>query len=344
MIKAAGILFLAPDRTALFLKRSGTGDHAGEWCTPGGKQEDGETTLACAVREATEECGAIPDGDRVLLARRIKCDAETVSAPDASGTGPEVDFTTYVQRVKTKFVPTGGDDESTGFAWASIDAPPEPLHPGCRIVLARLGMDELGVARAMAAGDLVSPQVYENVTLFKVRITGTGVAYRRQGEEFVWRDPALYLTQEFLERCNGLSVIMEHPKSKVLNSKEFANRVIGSIFFPYVDGSEVWGIAKIYDATAAQIMADNQLSTSPAVIFREPVNTMVEIEAGKKLLIEGKPSLLDHLAICERGVWDKGEAPNGVEIVARADADPIHTKTKRAVLTAAALKLKARLI
>jgi hypothetical protein len=35
-------------------------------------------------------------------------------------------------------------------------------------------------------------------------------------------------------------------------------------------------------------------------------------EDGTPLLVEGKPWLLDHLAICEVGVWDKGGAPTGV--------------------------------
>ena len=84
---------------------------------------------------------------------------------------------------------------------------------------------------------------------------------------------------------------------------------------PYIRGNEVWGIAKIYDSDAAKTMASEQLSTSPAVIFRKSDgNIVVETEDGKALLIEGDPSLLDHLAICADGVWDKGGDPAGVEL------------------------------
>lgn len=37
MIAAAGILFMAQDGRVLLVQRSAEGDHAGEWCIPGGK-------------------------------------------------------------------------------------------------------------------------------------------------------------------------------------------------------------------------------------------------------------------------------------------------------------------
>ena len=70
-------------------------------------------------------------------------------------------------------------------------------------------------------------------------------------------------------------------------------------------------------------------------------NFRVELEDGSTLLIEGKPSLLDHLAICERGVWDKGEEPSGIN---RGDSDmtPEEMKAKKdADEKAAADKVKA---
>ena len=194
------------------------------------------------------------------------------------------------------------------------------LHPGAAIALRRLTADELGVARMIAAGELSSPQRYENIALFALRITGTGAAYRRALEEFVWRSPELYLNEEFLARCAGLPVIFEHPGRNSINTAEFANRVVGTVFFAYILGDEVWAIARVYDADAAKLMEDNQLSTSPAVVFRDPsVNAKVKLENGQTLLIEGKPSLLDHIAICPKGVWDKGGEPSGVSSAAVGD-------------------------
>lgn len=303
---AAGILFLTPDKQVLFLQRGPGGDHAGEWCFPGGGIEEGESPLECAKRETEEETGHMPDVPCIEIARRRR---------------DGVDFTTYLCRITTPYIPTL-NDESVGYAWAPADRPPEPLHPGCRIALARLDMDELSIARAMRDGELTSPQHYENIALFALRVTGTKTSYRKKLDEYVYRPPEHYITQDFLDRCNGLTVVWEHPKTNVLDSREFAERVVGSIVLPYIVGEEVWGIAKIYDATAAELMEREQLSTSPAVVFRDPaVNSKLELEDGSTLLIEGKPSLLDHLAICEKGVWDKGGEPSGVKTDIRGDTD-----------------------
>jgi len=349
-IRGAGVLCMVNGRV-LFLKRAPTADHPGEWCLPGGRVEDGETPEQAARREFKEETGVALKGDLLPWTRRVKADppgavisappasveataraqieaangnpaAAPVAPPTAPAQAPEVepvDFTTFAARGMKPFDPEV-NDEHVGYAWAPPDQPPEPLHPGCRVALARLALDELGVARLIAAGELASPQRYETLWLFDLRVTGTGTAYRKKLDEYAYRRPEHYLNPEFLARCNGLPVVWEHPTRATLNSKEFADRVIGTILLPYIKGDEVWGVAKIYDEAAGRLMETEQLSTSPAVVFRDPsVNDQVKLEDGSTLLIEGKPSLLDHLAVCEVGVWDKGKAPSGVRTEAAGD-------------------------
>jgi len=317
MIKAAGIMFLTDAGETLLLKRGPGGDWPGAWCFPGGHQEDDETTEQAAKRECVEELGFLPDGERRVWTRRISENEAPIPSENINpqpAIGESVDYTTFIQHVKDRFDPEL-NGEHTAFAWCKVSTPPEPLHPGVKISLARLGMDELDVAQAIRDGKLVSPQQFENVTLFAMRITGTGVAYRHKLKEYVWRKPELYLNQHFLDRCNGLPVIWEHPNAGKLDTEEFADRVIGTIVLPYIKGAEVWGIAKIYDEDAARAMESKQLSTSPAVVFRKSDgNQQAKMEDGSLLLVEGKPSLLDHLAICEEGVWDKGRNPAGVEL------------------------------
>lgn len=325
--KAAGILFLTAADEVLLLKRGTSADHEGEWCFPGGTTEDGETPEQTAVRECGEEIDHCPHGDLTVLARRI-----------ADG----VDFTTFLQRVLEPFTPKL-NEEHTGWAWAAKDALPEPMHPGARVAIDRLSMNELDIARAMARGDLVSPQRYENIWLFAIRITSTGMAYRNSLNEYVWRDPDLYMTDDFLARCNGLAVIWEHPETSTLNSTEYAERNVGSSFLPFfkIDEKEVWTIAKIYNDEAASDLRDEQLSTSPCVVFRDPkVNSKHKLDGGSTLLIEGIPSLLDHIAFCSQGVWDKAGPPTGVlnDELSLERADSMTTEEEKA---AAADKAKA---
>lgn len=182
---------------------------------------------------------------------------------------------------------------------------------------------ETDVAQLISEGLLASPQMYANIALLAIRITGTGLAFRSSIGEHVWRDPSLYLNDEFLKRCNGLMVIMDHPDTQVLTTKEFKNRAVGSVMLPYIKGDEVWGIAKIYDQDAIDeivrgVIPGEEVSTSPAVVFDETAgNITLTTENGEPLLIEGVPFLLDHIAIVtkargSKGVWDKGGDAAGV--------------------------------
>jgi 8-oxo-dGTP pyrophosphatase MutT (NUDIX family) len=308
LIHGAGILFLTSEKRALFLRRGNGGDYPGHWCFPGGTQEDGESLEECAEREAIEELGFLPGGDRTLLTRTVLTIDD--SASEAAST---VDYTTYAQRVSTEFAPRL-NGEHTAYTWASTEEPPQLMHPGCLLALQRLTMDELDVAEAMADGRLASPQHVDNMALFCMRISGTGTSYRQAHKEFVWRDPSVWLTPRMMKRASGLSLIMEHPEKSMMDSKEFNDRIVGMVFLPYVKDDELWAVVKVYDAPTIRMLEEGQLSTSPAVVFKPDANIKVnsDDEDGEALLIEGEPSLLDHLAICGRGVWDKGGPPVGI--------------------------------
>ncbi|WP_321913572.1 NUDIX domain-containing protein [Paraburkholderia sp. J11-2] len=311
-VRAAGSLIIA-DGNVLFLRRGNGGDHPGEWAFPGGGIEDGETPEDAARRETFEEAGYEP---HKLI--------EIGQSDDGT-----VEFTTFFHECRPFDVALS--DESTEYLWSPIGSWPEPLHPGCRFVLEseafkairKARMNETELARAMVAGEYSSPQFFRNMWLFDIRITGTATSYRSKDEEYVYRPPENYLSDEFLARCNGLPVIVDHPEKATLDSQEFKKRIVGTVMLPYIKGDEVWAIARIYDEATATLMSQEQLSTSPSVVFRNPdiENTTATLDSGQALLIEGKPCLLDHIAICEVGVWDKGGPPSGVSTINVQESD-----------------------
>lgn len=183
-------------------------------------------------------------------------------------------------------------------------------------------MNELEIAREIAAGRAPSPSPCGAATLWAMRITGTGRAERAALGETTWRDPGTWLNPETIERCAGLPVIWDHPPSGLLDSDSFASRVVGNVLMPYIAGRDgianeagpdLWAIAVIRDDAANAALRASPLSTSPAVAFKRNDGSLTfETSAGETILLEGVPALLDHLAICERGVWDKGGEPSGI--------------------------------
>ena len=298
--RASGIMFITPDEQILMIRRgAGGGDYPNTWCVPGGHQNGDESLEETARRECKEETGIDYKGDLEVLL-------------------DDGQFRYYVARDFVK-EPVTLNYESTGYDWCNPTIPPLPLHPGIETAFkVALAKTETDVAKLMSQGILASPQMYANIGLFAIRITGTGLAYRSSIEENVWRDPSLYLNEQFLERCNGLMVIMDHPETQVLTTEEFKNRAVGSIMLPYIQGDEVWGIAKIYDKDAIDEICEGDISTSPAVVFDQTAgNITLTTENGEPLLIEGVPFLLDHIAIVtkargSKGVWDKGGDAAGV--------------------------------
>lgn len=291
----AGILFRS-GKNFLLVKRADNG----MWESPGGHVQEGETREQAAVRECAEEIGVVPPGVR-------------------NATRHTGDYLCFVQDVEP-FEPTL-NYEHTDWAWMSLNELPSDTIPECKETIALLSGHEYDIAEAIMRGDLMSPQHYENVDLFDLRITGTGASYRDKHNEYTFRTPDDFLTDEFVKRCNGLPLIFEHPLKKdeegnevgtILDTDNFRNRSIGSIMLPYIKNDEVRGVAKVFDDDASYLMKTSHISTSPAVVFRDAGSTeSLEVESNS-VLIEGKPSYLDHIAICEHGVWDKGGEPNGI--------------------------------
>ncbi|KHN59929.1 NUDIX hydrolase [Aeromonas hydrophila] len=182
-----------------------------------------------------------------------------------------------------------------------------------------MSLTELEVAQRIRDGTVPSPVKFSNMWLVNLRITGTGLAYRTGLKEHVWRDPKLYLNDIFLQRCNGLPVIANHPDDAVLTEQDFTERIVGSVMLPYIRGDEVWAVCRIYIRDIVDEIVRGSVSTSPSVVFNSSSGNVEVQEGDTNFLIEGVPFLLDHIALVTEdhgsiGVWDKDRIPAGVEV------------------------------
>jgi uncharacterized protein len=126
-LSAAGILFVTPDRRALFVKRAPGSDHAGEWALPAGRVEQDEEPADAARREALEEIGHLAAWDLAPIHR------------ETSDEG--IDFSTFGQNVEDAFDPIL-NEEHNEHVWAPLSAPPKPLHPGVDKLLKQFFAEE----------------------------------------------------------------------------------------------------------------------------------------------------------------------------------------------------------
>lgn len=182
-----------------------------------------------------------------------------------------------------------------------------------------MNLTELELAQRIRDGTAPSPMKFSNMWLVNLRITGTGLAYRSGLKEHVWRDPKHYLNDYFLQRCNGLLVIANHPEDAVLTEEDFTERTVGSVMLPYIRGDEVWAVCRIYVRDIVEQIVSGKVSTSPSVVFNNASGNVEVQDGDTNFLIEGVPFLLDHIALVTEdhgslGVWDKDKIPTGVEV------------------------------
>lgn len=167
--------------------------------------------------------------------------------------------------------------------------------------------------QGLIEGTLKSPQIYEESFYIKLRITGTGITERYKEDEngevlldnnnnpITYKIDRLeedFLSDEFLKSCIGIPVLIEHPKSKLLNGENYKNHVVGTIVQAYIkpEVKEVWCIARIYDPEVLKLINEGLKSTSPAIKAKS-------IEK-KSDTIKEKFVYIDHLALVVDGYWD----------------------------------------
>jgi len=118
-IVCSGALFYAKSTRRFLLLQKSEGKHAGTWGLVGGTNNQGESAWQGLQREIQEEIGSIP----VVL--------KTIPLETFVSNDTVFNFHTYLCVVDNEFVPVLSN-EHNGWAWATIDHAPKPLHQGLR--------------------------------------------------------------------------------------------------------------------------------------------------------------------------------------------------------------------
>jgi 8-oxo-dGTP pyrophosphatase MutT (NUDIX family) len=118
-IVCSGALFYAKSTRRFLLLQKAEGKHSGTWGLVGGTNIDGESAWQGLQREIQEEIGFLPT---VLKTIPI----ETFVSNDTV-----FNFHTYLCVVDNEFIPVLSS-EHVGWAWATVDGAPKPLHQGLR--------------------------------------------------------------------------------------------------------------------------------------------------------------------------------------------------------------------
>lgn len=153
-----------------------------------------------------------------------------------------------------------------------------------------------------------SPIAFDNSLYYAARMTGTGDVWRSAHGD-MYRPGDYYMTPEFLARCAGVPVIMNHPdESATINPANV--KIVGTVIHAYPhpdDPTEIWCVMRIIDGFIQEELLTKILSTSPSIVVGKSV-------LSDGVLVEGAPvAAPDHLAICELGVWDHKGPATGID-------------------------------
>lgn len=118
-IVCSGALFYAKSTRRFLLLQKAEGKHAGTWGLVGGTNVEGESAWQGLQREVIEEIGAMPP-----ILKTIPL--ETFVSNDTV-----FNFHTYLCVIDAEFVPVLSI-EHNGWAWATLDHAPKPLHQGLK--------------------------------------------------------------------------------------------------------------------------------------------------------------------------------------------------------------------
>lgn len=139
-----------------------------------------------------------------------------------------------------------------------------------------------------------------------MRLTGLGLTERIINDKAMIfnRTKENFASDEFMKTYANILICMQHPLNEKgefepLNFKH-AKDIIGNAIHSFLRENEIWIIARIYNPQAVELILNNNYSTSPYFISKE-----VQHEIENDVIYNEIPLICNHLAIVEKGFWDK---------------------------------------
>jgi len=144
-----------------------------------------------------------------------------------------------------------------------------------------------------------------------VRITGTGKTERRDADGNVFVEERLkteYFAPNVLKHCAALPILEGHPKGDLLTAETLKDsKIVGQTIDAWIQGEEIWGLARVYDKSLMAKLGKSIGSTSPGV-------WVVATECKHPGVVQKEiPFEINHLAFVRAGHWDQVEGSRGFD-------------------------------
>jgi hypothetical protein len=112
-------------------------------------------------------------------------------------------------------------------------------------------------------------------------VTPTGIRF--DGENYIFRDAQIWLSDHMLARLKGLPLIAGMIDG-ALNSAEFVKRVIGTVMHGYVRDNSLWCVARICNNFALRVIQSGKYETRVTATFDDDAPPQLTVEAPANLL------------------------------------------------------------
>ena len=139
-----------------------------------------------------------------------------------------------------------------------------------------------------------------------MRLTGLGLAERIiDNKAMIFnRTKENFATDEFMKIYASIPICIQHPTNENGEFEplgfKYASSIIGNAIHSFLRDDEIWIIARLHNLEAVEIILNNDISTSPYFISKE-----VQHEIENDVIYNEIPLICNHLAIVDKGFWDK---------------------------------------